>query len=134
MRIILVASFLTALTAVALPQQSLESLEKETRSKLLDEPAAAYKLTAKGRAVQFCNRTPKAVTGFRLGCAEKKDGGLHILSERDFEKRELPAEGEAFTCWSVVAFHAFPLEECSKGKVAAIEVALADGTVWKLKP
>jgi len=134
MRIILVASFIIALTAFAFPQQSLESLEKETRSKLLDEPSATYKLTAQGRAVQFCNRTSKAVSSFRLGCAKKKDGELHVLSERDFGKHELPAEGETFTCWSVAASHTFPLEECSKGELALIEVALADGTVWKLKP
>ena len=134
MRIILAIGSIVILTALAFSQQSLERYEKETQSKLLDEPSATYKLTAKGRAIQCCNRTSKVVTGFRLGCAEKKDGELRILSKREFEKHELPAEGETFTCWSVAAFDAFPVEECSAGKLAVIEVALADGSVWKLKP
>jgi hypothetical protein len=119
-------------------QSSREEGVKAIESKLLDVPSASYKLKASynGRGYEFCNTSDARVVKFRLGCAKKKNGELKILDERKLEETELAPSGEkGMSCKLWGSNHGFfPGEACEKGKLAVIEVGLADGTVWKLKP
>jgi len=118
-------------------QDSREEGVRQIQSKLFDAPSAAYKLTAarNGRGYQFCNTSAARVVSFRLGCVERKRTALKILSERSSQAGDLaPLNGDTVDCraWDCNDCF-FPGEACKKGKLAVIEVALADGTVWTLK-
>ncbi len=125
------------LSIVNLAQQSTEEAIKAIKSKLFDAPKVIYKLEAMntGKSFSFCNTSKKRVTGFRLGCVKSKKSELRILSERDFQTADLMPEAENnLQCHFWSSNHGFfPTEECEKGKLAVIEVALEDGTTWKLK-
>ncbi|HEV2799811.1 MAG TPA: hypothetical protein VGW12_04905 [Pyrinomonadaceae bacterium] len=137
MRISLLAlGLLFSATLVAQQQSYFDAETRKTQAWLFDEPSAEYKLTAQGRGVDFCNHSSQKITGFRLGCVERKDGELSILKEGDFEEWNLEAKAsETVSCAGWAAFHGFPLRTgCEKGQFAVVEVKLEDGTVWNLKP
>lgn len=119
-------------------QLSREEGMKTIKSKLLDAPSAAYKLSASynGSGYEFCNNSDTRVVKFRLGCVEKKNGELKILSKRKIEEIDLPpADENHIVCKSWSSNHGFfPGEVCKKGKLAIVEVTLANGAVWNLKP
>lgn len=135
---ILFISLLIMLPCLIMAQQSREEGIKAIESKLLDVPNAPYKLNASsnGRGYQFCNASAVRVVRFRLGCVEKKNGELKILNERPFANGDLaPANEKEVSCRLWDSNHGFfPGEACKKGKLAVVEVELADGAVWKLKP
>ncbi len=58
------------------------------------------------------------------------------MSERKLEETELPPpdEKESHVNSGSLNHGFFPGEVCKKGELAVIEVVLADGAVWKLKP
>jgi len=140
MRILLLALAMLLSATLVAQQPTFGDLTRQTQEWLFDEPSAAYKLSANGRGVRFCNHSSQKVTGFRLGCVERKDGELSILKEGDFEEWEgkwaLEAKaGERVVCAGWAAFHGFPLRTgCEKGQFAVVKVKLEDGTTWKLKP
>jgi hypothetical protein len=129
---------LTALTVLLAGQSSREEGVKAIESKLLDVASASYKLKASynGRGYEFCNASDARVVKFRLGCVKKKNGELKILCERKLEDTDLAPSGEkGMSCQFWGSNHGFfPGEACDKGKLAVIEVVLANGVVWKLKP
>jgi len=138
MKTLLLIGILTAFPVLLVGQLSREEGVKAIESKLLDVPAAPYKLKASynGRGFDFCNTSDARVVKFRLGCAKKKEGELKILSERKLEETDLVPSGEkGMSCQFWGSNHGFfPGEACEKGKLAVVEVVLADGAVWKLKP
>ena len=138
MKTLLLISILTAFPVLLVGQMSREEGVKAIESKLLDVPAVPYKLKASynGRGYQFCNASDAHVAKFRLGCVGKKNGVLKILSERKLDEADLPpADGNSLACRFWGSNHGFfPGEACEKGKLAIIEVVLADGVAWKLKP
>jgi hypothetical protein len=74
--------------------------------------------------------------GFRLGCIEKKNGKFSIVSERTFVHVDLnPASQDTNECrvWESND-RLLPSEACSEGKLAVVEVKLADDRLWKLNP
>ena len=138
--LLLVSGMLFSATLLAQQQPYFDDETRKTQAWLFDEPSATYKLSAYGGGVQFCNHSSHTVTGFRLGCVERKDGELSILKEGEFEEWEgrwaLEAKAdERVVCAGWAASHRFPLRTgCEKGQFAVVEVRLEDGTVWKLKP
>jgi hypothetical protein len=124
------------LPTLGVTKQSREDGIKAIESKLFDARNAAFRLNASssGRGYEFCNRSTQHVVGFRLGCVENKKGRLLILSERALENSDLEhATEKAISCnfWS--GLHGFfPGEECKKGKLAIIQVRVADETEWKI--
>jgi hypothetical protein len=133
--LILLALFggLTLLTVA----QSTDDGVRWVKSRLLDVPSARFKLEAgrNGTSYGFCNSSPIRVVSSRLGCVEKKSGGLKILVERPLENVDLdPPNGSIQSCsYADCSDCSFPGGECKKGKLAVIEVNLADGTTWKLR-
>ncbi len=138
MKVVLLISILVISPTLLVGQSSREEGVKAIESKLLDVPSAPHKLKASynGRGYEFCNASDARVVKFRLGCAEKKNSELKILSERKLEEADLPpAEGKSLSCRFWGSNHGlFPGEACEEGKLAVVEVVLADGAVWKLKP
>ena len=132
--LLLILAIMSAAVTLASQPQTRDDHTRETERFLLDAPEAPYKLTARGKIVSFCNRSPVKVTGFRLGCVERKDGELSVWRELEFVEDELPAAGETITCMSWGSVSGFPLTGCSKGPFAVIEVKLEDGATWKLNP
>jgi hypothetical protein len=118
--------------------QSREDGVAAIQSKLLDAPSATYKLEASrnGRGYQFCNASAVRVIRFRLGCVETRGVKYKILTQRPFENGDLEAaDARNLSCRFWDSNHGFfPGEACKKGKLAVTEAALADDTVWKLKP
>ena len=116
--------------------QSREEGVKAIKSQLLDVGSVAYKLEASysGRGFQFCNPGRDSVERFRLGCAEIRDGTFRVRSERPWlEGFESPADGTSVSCRFWDSLHGFfPVEICKKGKLAVVQVELADGLKWKL--
>jgi len=128
-----VATFLPLLSRA---QDSREAGVRAIKSRLLDVPTAPYKLSAlyNGRGYQFCNTSNVRVVRFRLGCGEKKNSKLKVLNERPFQDGDLAPANQTLSCRSWDSNHGFfPGEACKKGRLAVVEVDLADGTVWKLK-
>ena len=124
------------LSIVIFAQQSREDGVRDIEAKLFDASSATYKLspTYNGRGFQFCNFSNVRVTGYKIGCVKRKKGELRILSERDFQTTELKPKDKGSECQFWISNHGFfPTGECEKGKLAVIEVALGDGTMWKLK-
>ena len=124
------------LSIVIFAQQSREDGVRDIQSKLFDASSASYKLNPlyNGRGFEFCNFSNVRVTGYKLGCVKRKKGELRILSERDFRATGLKPKDEGSECQFWNSNHGFfPTGECEKGKLAVIEVALGDGTTWKLK-
>ncbi len=138
MKVVLLISLLLILPVLLVGQASREEGVKAIESKLLAVPSASYKLKASynGRGYQFCNTSNARVVKFRLGCVGKKNGELNILNERDLEEADLsPADEKSFSCKFWRSNHGFfPGRACEEGKLAVIEVMLADGAAWKLKP
>ena len=137
MKTLLLIGFSAAFTVLFAGQSSREEGVKAIESRLLDVPSASYKLRASysGRGYEFCNTSSARVVKFRLGCAKRKDGQLKILSERKLQETNLAPSGEKNSCQLWGSNHGFfPGEACEKGKLAVIEVVLADGALWKLKP
>ena len=134
---ILLVSLLITLPCLIVAQRSREEGIKAIESKLLDVPNAPYKLNASsnGRGYQFCNTSAIRIVRFRLGCVDKKKDELKILNEQPIADGDLaPANGKEVSCRFWDSNHGFfPGEACKKGKLAVIEVELADGTAWKLK-
>src|SRR5262245_57779579 len=116
--------------------QSREEGVKAIKSQLLDVGSVPYKLEASysGRGFEFCNKGRDLVERFRLGCAESKDGTYRVRSERPwFEGSVAPADGTNVSCRLWDAHHGFfPVEICNKGKLAVVQVELANGIKWKL--
>jgi hypothetical protein len=118
-------------------QQSTKERVLELESRLFSLPDAPYQLNVEsfGSGYEFCNNSAKGVVKLRLGCVERKKDGLSIVSERPFVDADIgPADYDTSTClyWKLDD-HLFPGETCSEGKLAIVEVELADKTVWKLK-
>jgi len=135
---ILVVFLISILTVFVFSQQSdVTEDDERTLSKLLDVPSATYRFTAKHGMVEFCNLTRVKVKGFRPGCVEKNGDEFLIVEERDFEDAKIPAARKnRNTCrLSHVNHGGFPYGgECERGKLAVIEVSLANGRTWKLVP
>jgi hypothetical protein len=138
MRKILAILLIANLAALVSSQEPAKNEDEErTLSKLLKVPSATYKFTADNSGVAFCNLTRVAIKGFRPGCVEKKDDKFLILEKRNFEDAKIPGErkNRRLCRVSFVNHGGFPYGgECERGKLAVIEVALANGTVWKLVP
>lgn len=130
------ACIVSLLSVTNIAQQSREAYIKAIEAELFDAPAATYKLRASynGKGFEFCNYSKVRVTGYRLGCVKRKKGELRILSERDFQATKLKPQDENVECQFWSSNHGFfPIEECEKGKLAVIEVALEDETTRRLK-
>lgn len=138
MRKISTAFLILVLTILAFSQKSDVSEDDErTLSKLLDVSTATYKFTAQNGMVAFCNLTNVKVKGFRPACVEKNGDDFLIIQEREFEEEEIPAVRKTRnTCHLRYVNHGgFPYgDECERGKLAIIEVSLANGKTWKLVP
>jgi hypothetical protein len=134
---VLLASLFMILPCLIGAQQSREEGVKAIESKLLDGSDAPYKLNASqnGRGYEFCNRSAVQVVRFRLGCVDKMKDELKIISKRPFDEAYLPPGDEKRVwCKFWSSNHGFfPGEACKRGKLAIIEVDLANDTVWKLK-
>ena len=135
---VLIALLVVLAPILFVAPQSREEGIKAIQSRLLEVPTAQYRLTASanGRGYQFCNTSPVGVLQFRLGCADRKNGKLRILSEREFENGDLPrAEaGYDVSCRLWDSNHGFfPGEPCKKGRLAIVEVLLENGRAWTLK-
>lgn len=138
MRKILIAFLILVLTILTFSQKSdLSDDDQRTLSILLDVPTATYKFTAQNGTVAFCNLNSVKVKGFRPACVEKTSDKFMIIQKREFEEEEIPAARKnRSTCHLRYVNHGgFPYgDECERGKLAIIEVLLANGKTWKLVP
>jgi hypothetical protein len=111
---------------------------RELKSRLFNLPSAPYRLDVEffGNGYEFCNNSAKHIVKFRLGCVEKKNDELNILTERPYLDVDIypPTSDEIFCRYWHSNDRFFPGEACSEGKLAVVEVGLADGTLWKLRP
>ena len=119
-------------------QTRTESLRAAIEARLLHVPAATYRLEAtdNGRGYMFCNYSATRVVSFRLGCVQGSNEELQIVSKRGLEETSLAARSERnVRCRFWLSNHGlFPGQACDEGKLAVVEVALADGTIWALRP
>jgi len=133
---VVIACLVVATPILCGSRQSREEGIKAIQSRLLDVRTAPYKLTASanGKGYQFCNTSTVGVLQFRLGCADRKNGKLRILSEREFENGDLPRAGQEISCKFWDSNHGFfPGQACKKGRLAVVEVLLENGRAWTLK-
>src|SRR4051794_40442203 len=104
MTLIRAALFISVFLAVPVlnfGQQSRKERVQELESRLFKEPDALFKLEVElfGRGYEFCNTSPMGIAKFRLGCIEKKDDELNIVSARPFVDIDLgPASYDTNEC------------------------------------
>src|SRR4051794_19224691 len=82
-------------------QQPRKERAQELESRLFKLPEALFKLEVElfGRGYEFCNTSPMRIVKFRLGCVEKKDDELNIMSARPFVDIDLgPASYDTNEC------------------------------------
>jgi hypothetical protein len=114
-------------------QPSTEEAVKLIESKLLNLPFAAYKLHASdnGKGYAICNNSPSSITSLELGCVTKENDEYQIVERRS--PRTVLLRPKKCYAWASDRVGVFPGKECTKGKLAIIEVRPLDGRRWKLK-
>ena len=126
-------SFIILALALAIfgQTQNEEDYTKINSSKLYGAATGPVRLTARGFAATLSNTTPVPATHYRIGCIDRNDDKLEIVRRDPLVRDDIYGNGFL----TIETTHVvFPFNECSKGKLAVIEVIFADGTSWKLQP
>lgn len=127
-----VLSALVLLVAAFAQTQKERDFTRINTAKLFENAPGPVKLTAKEFAVTLCNTARVQLTQYRIGCIEKKEDKFQIVHKDELVDDQIEGNGGSLT---IERTHTvFPFDECTKGKLAVIEVTFADGTRWELQP